>query len=517
MSEKIKKGILAGGLISTGGLFLAKLIGLAYTIPFSYILGSEAYMGMYGGAYRIYSYILQVFTAGMPFAITTIIARYATKGEWQTVLRVKSLSNRIMLICGFVGMLALWALSPVLAPAMTTTKNIPVMMYVLFILGFALLVIPLVSSYRGYLDGVKDLKTYSASQVYEQIIRVGFLLGASFLITSVLHKQSVWALYASVGSTSIAGIATLFYLRKKTRNIQSPVKSLENPPATKDLIKELLLLSLPYFLNAVLGYADDLISSTIIPVGLKDAGIYNSHEIETIVSAFNYAGTKLIAIPLILAPGFTASMIPHLTEDLTRGDYKTLRESMCNVISIVIVIALPVCAFIFYYANPIYDLLFYTKDLELCTSVTRYLVVEGFCSTLSLILTGIMMACNQKRKVIGVSLFSVILKVCFTYLAVSHFGYKGAVGLSVLGFIFVLSYCFITLKRVYDVDLLKIFGVFISAIILTMIALYLSHLVPMTPDSKITLLVYLTITGIIFVGVYGLFALMMQKISRKDA
>lgn len=82
MSKKFKNSLIAGGLITTAGLFIAKLIGLAYTIPFSYILESEAYMGMYGGAYRIYSYLLQVFTAGFPFAIATVTAKYATGNSW---------------------------------------------------------------------------------------------------------------------------------------------------------------------------------------------------------------------------------------------------------------------------------------------------------------------------------------------------------------------------------------------------------------------------------------------------
>ena len=45
-SSAAKKSIIVGGLIGTGGLFVSKLIGLAYTIPFSYILQSEAYQSV---------------------------------------------------------------------------------------------------------------------------------------------------------------------------------------------------------------------------------------------------------------------------------------------------------------------------------------------------------------------------------------------------------------------------------------------------------------------------------------
>ena len=39
--EKRKQSILAGGLISTAGIFVSKLIGLLYMVPFTAIVGSE--------------------------------------------------------------------------------------------------------------------------------------------------------------------------------------------------------------------------------------------------------------------------------------------------------------------------------------------------------------------------------------------------------------------------------------------------------------------------------------------
>ena len=54
-SSKVKKSIILSGLVGTGGLFVAKALGLVYSIPFSSILQSDAYMSYYGTAYRIYS------------------------------------------------------------------------------------------------------------------------------------------------------------------------------------------------------------------------------------------------------------------------------------------------------------------------------------------------------------------------------------------------------------------------------------------------------------------------------
>ncbi len=74
-SSTAKKSIVAGGLIGTGGFLIAKAIGLVYSIPFSSILGSDAYMSYYGSAYRIYSYMLNVFTAGAPIPFVSMVAK----------------------------------------------------------------------------------------------------------------------------------------------------------------------------------------------------------------------------------------------------------------------------------------------------------------------------------------------------------------------------------------------------------------------------------------------------------
>ena len=102
-SSKIKKSIILSGLVGTGGMFMAKLIGIVYAIPFSSILGSDVYMGIYGQAYNIYSYVLSVFTAGFPFAIATLVARYTVLKDAHTVLLIRKIAFVALALMGFNG------------------------------------------------------------------------------------------------------------------------------------------------------------------------------------------------------------------------------------------------------------------------------------------------------------------------------------------------------------------------------------------------------------------------------
>ena len=95
-SSAAKKSIIVGGLIGTGGLFVSKLIGLAYTIPFSYILQSEAYQSVYAQSYNIYAYLLTIFQSGVPFAVATLVARYIALEDAKSVILVKKIEFAII-------------------------------------------------------------------------------------------------------------------------------------------------------------------------------------------------------------------------------------------------------------------------------------------------------------------------------------------------------------------------------------------------------------------------------------
>ena len=80
MNDKMKNSLILGGLTSSAGIFLTKVIGIIYVIPFS-ALATEPNLSYYARAYNIYEIVLNVSIAGMPYAIATLIAKYQLKKE----------------------------------------------------------------------------------------------------------------------------------------------------------------------------------------------------------------------------------------------------------------------------------------------------------------------------------------------------------------------------------------------------------------------------------------------------
>lgn len=458
MKSSTKKSIVLGGLVGTSGFLVAKAIGLVYSIPFSTILGSDAYMSYYGTAYRIYSYILNVFTAGFPFAIATLVAKYSTLQNYKTVLQVKRLSILFMAMIGFLGMIIMMVLSGLLAMLMTETPDgASIMTKVLCILSIAVFLVPILSAYRGFIQGVRELEEYAYSQAFEQIFRVGFLLSVSCLFVYGFHTDRVWALYAAVLSTSVAALAGILQIRRFARKQEDTLTGLakkQEPKAVplKPLAREFILLAVPYMLSAVLGYSDEIYNSILLPIGLRYS-FYTPDQINTVMSAVNYVGTKLTAIPMILAPGFTAAIIPHISAALAEQKMKVIRKSIQECVNIVLYLGLFLSFAIMIYAGPLFYCLFYTSDLPLSTSIVRWISIEGFFGTITPVVTSIMMALMLQKSLLKRMAIGTVMKGVLIIPFTMWWGFPGTVVATAISFGYILVFNYRELIRKFSLPL----------------------------------------------------------------
>ena len=484
--SKVKKSLILSGLIGTGGFFFAKLISLLYVIPLSTILGSVTYTGYYGTAYRIYSYFLNVFSAGFPFAVATLVAKYSSLKDAKTVMIIKKMSIGFLALTGFIGMVTMIALSGVLSPVMASTtnpENIKIMRTILCILGIAIFFVPVLSAYRGFIQGRKEIGEYAFSQTFEQIFRVAFLLGTSCLIVYGFGWERKWALYASVTSTvvaAIAGLIQIFFFDKKNSKdlvMQAKVQTKEALQA-KALFREFILLAIPYLVVAILGYSDDIFNSIFLPLGLKD-GRYSLHQIDTIKSAMNYAGTKITAIPMILAPGFTAAIIPHISSAIVEKNYKLVRKNVVDCLNIIFYLGLVISFCIFVYAEPLTYTLFAPDDIQLSANVLKWLALEAFAGTLLPVITNLMMALKLQKHVLRRLLIYTIIKGGLMLPLMKVFGYPGAILSSVVAFIYLSYFNLREIKKIYKIPvkgmIQKLFFIGIGMLALWGVSSILTH------------------------------------------
>ncbi len=427
-----KQSVLMGGLISSAGIFLSKFLGLLYVVPFNVILQTAENQSYYSQTYNIYSYILNIATAGLPFAIATLVAKYATRDDYRTCLLVKKISFITMATFGFICMLLMILFSSMIANQVCPNDgDINIMRNSILLISFAVFIVPILSSLRGFYQGLKEMEIYSISQVLEQLARIIFLLSIGAIIVFVFHQDAVWAVYFAILAASISAVLTIFFIRWKGKLKyheiieKSKHQELETKADAKEIFKELLYVAIPYLIISIFGYSDTIINQMDLKPGLE---AYGKMEFSAgLSSAIFYSATKVIAIPMILAPGFSAAIIPYITSAMEKKKGKLVRKYILDCVESVIYIALPICFALFVFARPIMFTLFGNGNLEMNTFVLKWYALEALCATICPIFSSIVTAIGLRKKIVANTVVFSLIKIACNRLFISLWGVGGMV------------------------------------------------------------------------------------------
>jgi stage V sporulation protein B len=108
------ESFLRGAMVLTIAGVVVKLLGAVYRIPFTRIAGSEG-IGLYQMAYPIYVALLSLSTAGIPVALSFLIAERGAMGDRHGARQVFSVSLIFLFCLGGILAAGLFYISPFLA------------------------------------------------------------------------------------------------------------------------------------------------------------------------------------------------------------------------------------------------------------------------------------------------------------------------------------------------------------------------------------------------------------------
>lgn len=436
MSSKKKQSLIAGALTSSAGVFLSKLLGLFYVVPFvAMAQGNDAF---YSKAYSLYDILLNICTAGIPFAVATLVAKYYEHKDYKTVLLVRKLSMGLLLSTGFFMALVLIVFAPSYAKFTfaegVSSENIIKFTNVLRILSISLFLVPFLSSYRGFYQGLKEMKSYAVSQVLEQFVRVGLLLALGAFCVYILSLDGIWAVYMAILATGLSALASILYFKYLDRyEYQSIVKLAKNQEtagkSTVEIFKELIYFGIPFLVVALLGNSMTIVNSTFFERTLTGVDPALATKLNGII---HLQCNKLTSIPQVMAIGFSAGLIPYITVSYEKRDFKELRRNILDCLDTVLYIAAPLCFCLLVLARPIYFLMYGAVDLDYGTEALAFSSMLALTGTISPICSNLMLSLRLRKTVILFLGCSFLVKLV-TFFPLMHFtGYTGAITSSVL-------------------------------------------------------------------------------------
>ncbi len=433
MSKKSKSTLLAGGLTSTAGLFITKAIGILYVAPFRSMVGAQDYI-YYAAGYELYDLMLTISLAGLPFAIAALVSKYMEKEDYQSVMLIKKISQGLLGVFGFIcaTVVVIFINQFVATRGQITVEQAQVYKNVYLIMTLSIFTVPLLSSYRGFFQGIKDYASYSASQVIEQITRVSFLLGVGALCVYVLNTDRIYAVYAALIATAVSAVVAILYFAVYKKSEIDEVDSLANaqqfaPQDAYALIKELFIFAIPYLFSVILANRYGFANMALLPNALEQFG-YSVFDKQIYTSLITNETVKLIQIPTVLATGFSVAVIPEMSQALARNDYKTIQKDISLSIESVLYIALPIFCIMFFMSAEIYYILFGGTEqiIQMGSSVTRLQVILGTIGILMPVITALTMTLNLRRDTIIILAIVFVLNFILVPTLTIKIGWQGS-------------------------------------------------------------------------------------------
>ena len=566
MAEKTRKNqsLLNGALVLSLATLIVKVIGVIYKIPLSNMIGTVG-RGYFDSAYNLYVPIYTVSMAGLPVAISNMVSKSLAMGRFRDVKMIRKVAQRLFLVVGIVGTLAMLILA---YPYALSAKNMDVLPAV-FVITPSIFFCCLMSSYRGYYNGLSNMNPTAISQVFEATGKLIFgLVCAKWVISYGLSRfeqgltvfgkevadktEALSAIYpyaaagAAAGVTigTVIGLIYLVILHKiKGDNItKAELANAPKPEETGVVAKRIIKFAIPVALSSLVFSITNLIDSITIQNRLEYmiAGnldyIRNLYSTELIgvldadVKNFLYGSYSLSLDFRNLIPSLTMTLgisaIPTLSAAWAVKNKEKIKVSIESVLRVTMLVAMPCGIGMGVLAQPILAL-FYGKGesasgVSIAAPVLTAYGFTIFLMALSQPMTNMLQALDKtKVPVISLSVGAIVKLVSnFVFVSIPSLNVNGAVIGTILCYVVIFGISMFALINTTKIRI-NIVSVFLKPAfsgILCGVAAYTSYGLcnRFLPDFSLKSIITLGV-GIGFGGlVYVISMLLIKGISKDD-
>ena len=301
MATEKKQSVLNGAMMLMFAVLLVKVIGLLFKIPLTDMIGAAG-RGYFNSAYEIYTPIFAISMAGLPVAVSRMVAENIALGNYREPRMIRKVSQRLFIIVGITGTLILLAAAYPYARYVANIRSLPAVLCVAPSIFFCCYM----STYRGYYEGLRNMTPTAISQVVEALgkLFVGLFLAKIVTktgmsqyesgmlasgdvsatvfgneVTSLAEANSVitpWAaagavMGVTIGSVAAAVFLTIYYKVKGDGITRTQLVNSEKSSPSDVLAKEMIRIAVPMVISALILNITNLVDTVTIQSRLTSA------------------------------------------------------------------------------------------------------------------------------------------------------------------------------------------------------------------------------------------------------
>lgn len=516
MGKLKKTNFIEGAFIATVCIIITKVLGVIYVIPFYKIIGEQGGT-LYGYAYNIYNIFLIISSAGIPLAISKLTSEYNTLKQDDKKIRMYQISTKVVMIFSVASFLICFFFAPILAKIIigdlkggNTLEDVSL---VIRSISFALLIIPMLSIRRGYLQGHTFIKEPSISQIIEQVVRIAIIIVGSYLCVNIFRLPVKYAIVTSTLAAAVGGIITYLYLHLVTRKNKNQIGLDREVTLTKkddkEIIKKIIMYSIPFIVVNLVNNTTTLVDMVLVIRTLPKLG-FSAVDTEFIGSVFTTWGVKFNTIITSIASGLVISLIPNIVKDFNEKNTVSMNQTFNKCLKIILLIVSPLAIFISVMSNSMWNI-FYGPN-EYGYTIIKVNIIVTIFDCLYIVINSLLQSINSEKiiykSVIIGQVVNIILDIPLMILA-DRLGipaYCGAIiatlSCYVISNIICMRYLNKEMKLNYKETLESIPRFVLSSILLIVMLRIFKHILPIDSPSRLVQLFNIMISGIVCGGTY---------------
>ena len=520
--EEVQKDnrIVTGSSWMAMGSMVSRILGAIYIIPWMAWMGTQdqanAAHALYQVGYNPYALFLAFATAGVPSAISKQISHYNAIQEYEISKKIYKHGLILMAITGILSAGTMYLIAPVLAASSPADNESATL--VIRSLAPALLMIPTLAVTRGLFQGHNRMREPAISQVVEQVARVIFILGSTYIIRMAMSGEVVTAVTYSTFAAFVGAVFALVYLFYRIRQTptalnREPEESLNQYSiSTTDLLKEIIKTSIPFVvISSGLMIFQQIDQQTYAPLMEFFYPERTQQQIQISYGIMGGNAHKLSTIITSFGAALAITSVPVMSDLMAKRKIKDVSYQFEQAVQLLMFIMIPAIIGMFVVSGRFYTF-FYGYD-SFGFYVTKVYAVASLLMGLYMVLGNILQAIDLRRLGIYALLAGIGMKLISQPIFIRLIGESGILYSTITGLALTIYLMFLIMyKKVgFSVRFLsrRVLLVFILSVIMGLTAAGVNGAISLvvSESSRLQSLIALLIVGVVGVAVYGYLSL----------
>lgn len=405
---------------------LVRLLGFLYRLPLTDMLGDEG-NGIYSAGYYLYNFFLVMSSAGLPSAISKIVSEKIALCEYKNAHKVFEFSFILASIVGGAFSIIMF----LSARAFCDIINSPDSYYTILTLSPTVLIVSIMSVFRGYFQGLGTMIPTALSQVVEQIFNAIFSIYLAYLLVQISLPLGASGGTAGTGIGAFAGllcILIIFFKKRKSinRKFDNDVHKYKIE-TNKEIILKIVKTAIPIIAGTAIFSMTNLIDMQMVTSRLKASNVFSNSEIMALYGQLTGKYVTLTTLPVSISTAFATAVLPSIASSIVQKKYKIVREKITLSIRLIMIISIPASVGIGVLADEILLLLFPNHSDG--GNLLRWGAISIIFLALYQILTGVLQGINRMRIPAQNALIGSLIKIPinFIFIAIPSINVLGAV------------------------------------------------------------------------------------------